>query len=74
MKKNIMIIGSGFSSISAACYLAKEGNEVTILEKNNTPGGRARQFKKGGFTFDIVPLGNECPMSLRNSLVTLTEK
>jgi phytoene dehydrogenase-like protein len=74
MKKNIMIIGSGFSSISAACYLAKEGNEVTILEKNNTPGGRARQFKKDGFTFDIGPLGSECPMSLRNSLVTLTEK
>ena len=55
MKKNIIIIGSGFSSISAACYLAKEGNEVTILEKNNTPGGRARQFKKDGFTFDIGP-------------------
>ena len=69
-----MIIGSGFSSISAACYLAKAGNKVTILEKNNTLGGRARQFKKDGFTFDIVPLGPECPMSLRNSLVTLTEK
>ena len=55
MKKNIIIIGSGFSSISAACYLAKAGNEVTILEKNNTPGGRARQFKKDGFTFDIGP-------------------
>ena len=55
MKKNIMIIGSGFSSISAACYLAKAGNEVTILEKNNTPGGRARQFKKDGFTFDMGP-------------------
>ena len=55
MKKNIIIIGSGFSSISAACYLAKAGNKVTILEKNNTPGGRARQFKKDGFTFDIGP-------------------
>ena len=50
-----MIIGSGFSSISAACYLAKAGNKVTILEKNNTLGGRARQFKKDGFTFDIGP-------------------
>ena len=69
-----MIIGSGFSSISAACYLAKAGNKVTILEKNNTLGGRARQFKKDGFTFDIEPLGTGCPMSLRNSLVTLTEK
>ena len=55
MKKNIIIIGSGFSSISAACYLAKAGHTVQILEKNSTPGGRARQFKKDGFTFDIGP-------------------
>ena len=55
MKKKIIIIGSGFSSISAACYLAKAGYTVQILEKNSTPGGRARQFKKDGFTFDIGP-------------------
>ncbi|MDG1172286.1 MAG: phytoene desaturase family protein, partial [Polaribacter sp.] len=55
MKKNIHIIGSGFSALSASCYLAKEGYNVTILEKNDTLGGRARQYKKEGFTFDIGP-------------------
>lgn len=55
MKKEIAIIGSGFSSLSAACYLAKAGNKVTIYEKNSTIGGRARQLKKEGFTFDIGP-------------------
>ncbi|WP_136668670.1 NAD(P)/FAD-dependent oxidoreductase [Flavobacterium sp. H122] len=55
MKKNISIIGSGFSSLAAACYLAKAGNEVTVYEKNDTIGGRARQLKKDGFTFDIGP-------------------
>ncbi len=55
MKKTITIIGSGFSSLAASCYLAKEGFDVTILEKNNTVGGRARQFIKDGFTFDIGP-------------------
>ncbi len=55
MNKTISIIGSGFSSLSAACYLAKEGNKVTIFEKNSTIGGRARQLKKQGFTFDIGP-------------------
>lgn len=55
MKKNIAIIGSGFSSLAAACYLAKAGNQVTIYEKNTTIGGRARQLKKNGFTFDIGP-------------------
>ncbi|WP_338731806.1 phytoene desaturase family protein [Mangrovimonas cancribranchiae] len=53
--KKIIVIGSGFSSLSAACYLAKEGHKVTILEKNRTVGGRARQLKKEGFTFDIGP-------------------
>lgn len=55
MKQTISIIGSGFSALAAACYLAKEGNEVTIFEKNSTVGGRARQLKKEGFTFDIGP-------------------
>ena len=55
MNKNIVIIGSGFSSLAASCYLAKAGNKVTIFEKNQTIGGRARQFKKDGFTFDMGP-------------------
>ncbi len=55
MSKNIAIIGSGFSSLSASCYLAQLGYEVTIYEKNSTVGGRARQLKKEGFTFDIGP-------------------
>ena len=55
MKKTIQIIGSGFSSLSAACYLAQAGHRVSIFEKNNTVGGRARQLKKDGFTFDIGP-------------------
>lgn len=55
MNKNIKIIGSGFSALSSACYLAKKGNKVTVYEKNATIGGRARQLKKDGFTFDIGP-------------------
>lgn len=55
MKKDIAIIGSGFSSLAAACYLAQQGNQVTVYEKNSTVGGRARQLKKDGFTFDIGP-------------------
>ncbi|WP_289045648.1 phytoene desaturase family protein [uncultured Olleya sp.] len=55
MSKNIAIIGSGFSALSASCYLAKQGHKVTIFEKNSTIGGRCRQFKKDGFTFDIGP-------------------
>jgi len=55
VSKNIQIIGSGFSSLSAACYLAHAGHQVSIYEKNSTVGGRARQLNKNGFTFDIGP-------------------
>lgn len=55
MKKTITIIGGGFSSLAASCYLAKAGYKVTLLEKNDQIGGRARRLKKDGFTFDIGP-------------------
>ena len=55
MARTVSIIGSGFSSLSAACYLAREGYDVHIFEKNSAIGGRARQLKKDGFTFDIGP-------------------
>ncbi|SHG82485.1 phytoene desaturase family protein [Flavobacterium defluvii] len=55
MTKTIAIIGSGFSSLAASCYLSQQGNKVTIFEKNPTIGGRARQFTKDGFTFDMGP-------------------
>ena len=55
MGKKVLIIGSGFSSLSASCYLAKLGYDVAVYEKNSTVGGRARQLVKDGFTFDIGP-------------------
>jgi phytoene desaturase len=55
MSKKIVVIGSGFSGFSAACYLAKTGHQVTILEKNDSIGGRARKFEAEGFTFDMGP-------------------
>lgn len=54
MKKAI-IIGSGFSGLSTASFLAKDGWDVTIVEKHHVPGGRARQFKDEGFVFDMGP-------------------
>jgi phytoene desaturase len=55
MSYSIIILGSGFSSLSAACYLAKAGHNVTIYEKNAQIGGRAQQYKKDGFTYDMGP-------------------
>ena len=53
--KKVNIIGSGFASLSTACFLAKAGFSVLVVEKNDQPGGRARVFDKEGFTFDMGP-------------------
>ena len=50
--KSVIIIGSGFAGLSAASFMAKAGWRVTVLEKQNGPGGRAGQLKEAGFTFD----------------------
>ena len=53
--KSVVVIGSGFSGLSVASNLAKEGYEVSVFEKNDTLGGRARSFSSDGFTFDMGP-------------------
>lgn len=54
-KKTVIIIGAGFGGLSAAAYLARDGYDVTVLEKNDQPGGRAMVMKKLGYTFDLGP-------------------
>jgi phytoene desaturase len=51
----VVVIGSGFSGIAAACFAAKDGHQVSIYEKNSTIGGRARSFSDQGFVFDMGP-------------------
>jgi phytoene desaturase len=51
----VVIIGSGFAGLSAASFMAKEGWQVTVIEKHSTPGGRARQLNENGFSFDMGP-------------------
>ncbi len=55
MPKRVFVIGAGFAGLAAATSLADKGYDVTILEKNNMPGGRARVFHTKGFTFDMGP-------------------
>ena len=57
MTKNesVIIIGAGLGGLASACMLAKKGYDVTILEKHDTAGGRARVFAKDGFVFDMGP-------------------
>lgn len=55
LNRKVIIIGAGFGGLAAAALLGKAGFNVLVLEKNKTIGGRARVFKKKGFTFDMGP-------------------
>ena len=52
---NSIVIGSGFGGMAAALRLKAKGHNVTLIEKHEDLGGRARVFKKNGFTFDGGP-------------------
>lgn len=55
MKPTVLIIGAGIGGIATAARLAKKGFEVTVVEKNDQPGGRCGQFIRDGHRFDIGP-------------------
>jgi phytoene desaturase len=52
---NVVVIGSGFGGLAAAIRLQAQGDQVTVLEKRDKPGGRAYVYEQDGFTFDGGP-------------------
>lgn len=55
ISKKIIVIGAGFGGLATAAFLAKDGHQVTVLEKNSVLGGRARVWREAGFVFDMGP-------------------
>ncbi len=70
---NSIVIGSGFGGIASALRLRARGHEVKLIEKHSDLGGRARVFKKDGFTFDGGPTVITAPY-LINELFELFQK
>ncbi|MGB9938068.1 MAG: phytoene desaturase family protein [Methanobacterium sp.] len=52
---NAIVVGAGFGGLSAAALLAKNGFNVTVIEKNEQPGGRASVYTNKEFYFDMGP-------------------
>lgn len=82
-KQHVIIIGAGIGGLASACLLARSGYRVTVLEKNQTPGGKMQQYNRDGFRFDTGPslltmpfllerLFETCSFSMHEYL-TLTE-
>lgn len=52
---NVVVVGAGLGGLSAAIRLAADGRRVTLLEREDHPGGRAGRFTDAGYTFDTGP-------------------
>ncbi len=74
MSKHIVIIGSGIGGLGSACLLAQAGHRVTVLERNEQPGGRMSVLKKNGFTFDMGPSWYLMPDVFEHFFALLGEK
>lgn len=53
--KKVIVIGSGIAGMSSAALLAKNGYDVTVIEKNDKPGGRINYFEENGYRFEMGP-------------------
>ena len=74
MKQTALVIGAGIGGIATAARLAKNGYDVTVLEKNDTAGGRCNQFTQGGHRFDIGPTLFLMPEVWEETFAALGEK
>ena len=69
-----LVIGTGIGGIATAARLAKNGYDVTVLEKNETPGGRCNQIIRDGHRFDIGPTLFLMPEVWEETFAALGEK
>lgn len=74
MKQKVLVIGAGIGGIATAARLAKNGYDVTVIEKEATPGGRCNQILRDGHRFDIGPTLFLMPEVWEETFAALGEK
>ncbi len=74
MKRTALVIGAGIGGIATAGRLARNGYDVTVVEKEATPGGRCNQIIRDGHRFDIGPTLFLMPEIWEETFAALGEK
>ncbi|HVE64054.1 MAG TPA: phytoene desaturase family protein [Mycobacteriales bacterium] len=70
----VVIVGAGLAGLSAALRLAGAGREVTVLERESVPGGRAGRLSDSGFEFDTGPTVLTMPDLIRDAFACVGEE
>lgn len=71
---SVIVIGAGVGGITTAGYLARQGYEVTVVEKCDQPGGRCGQFERDGHRFDTGPTMYLMPDFYSQAFAALDER
>lgn len=71
---NVVIVGAGLGGLACALHLAGAGRQVTVLEREPVPGGRAGRLSAGGFEFDTGPTVLTMPDLIADALGAVGEE
>ncbi|HEY3503969.1 MAG TPA: phytoene desaturase family protein [Actinocatenispora sp.] len=70
----VVVVGAGLGGLSAAIRLAAAGRQVTVLERESVPGGRAGLLERAGYRFDTGPTVLTMPHLIADTLATVGEE
>ncbi len=73
-KPTALVIGAGIGGIATAARLTRNGFAVTVLEKNDKPGGRCNQIVRDEHRFDVGPTLFLMPEVWEETYAALGEK
>jgi phytoene desaturase len=70
----VVIVGAGLGGLACALHLAGAGREVTVVEREPVPGGRAGRLARDGYQFDTGPTVLTMPELIEEALAAVGEK
>ncbi len=70
----VVVVGAGLAGLAAAMRLAATGREVTVIERESVPGGRAGIWRTEGHSFDTGPTVLTMPNLINDVFATLGER
>jgi len=70
----VVIVGAGLGGLACALYLAGGGRQVTVLERETVPGGRAGRRAVAGYEFDTGPTVLTMPELIAEALDAVGEE
>ncbi|MBO4205336.1 phytoene desaturase family protein [Micromonospora echinofusca] len=70
----VVVVGAGLGGLAAALHLAGSGRQVTVVEREPVPGGRAGRLSVDGYEFDTGPTVLTMPELIAEALGAVGEE